>query len=89
MAEPWTTLVPLRVVEATRPPLNWPRATSYVLVTTRVARIASWGTDPDPKRRPSSVTALASARWPATEKAAAVLSVPPSATTPGTSATAR
>ena len=44
-----------RVVDATCPPVNCPRATSYVLVTTRVLRTASDGTLPAPKLSPSSV----------------------------------
>src|SRR5258705_58970 len=63
---------PPRVVAATSPPLNAPRDTSYVLVTTRVVRNPSCGTELVPMFRPSSVTAFASERSPATENAAAV-----------------
>src|SRR2546430_12210798 len=81
--DPCGTLVPLRVVDATSPPENWPRATSYVLVTTRVVRRASCGTFPEPNERPSSVMVLAVERWPATENAVLVESVSPIPTTPG------
>src|SRR5207248_2868099 len=64
--EPCGVFVPLRVVDATRPPENWPRATSKLFVTTRTARTASWGTSPEPSDMPSSVTLLAVGRWPAT-----------------------
>src|SRR2546425_7990779 len=53
------------------PPENWPRATSYALVTTRIERTASWGTLPEPNDRPSRVTLLAVGRCPATENAVA------------------
>jgi len=56
-----------------------------VLVTTRVLRIASCGTLPDPNERPSSVMLFAVVRCPATEKAASVVSVPAIPTTPGAS----
>ena len=52
---------------------------------TRVWRSASWGIDPLPNSRPSSVMALASGDRPATENDAAVLSVAPMGTTPGAS----
>ena len=77
--------MPPREVDATSPPVNCPRATSYVLVITRVLRTASAGTVP-PNDRPSSVTRFWSARWPATEKPAAVESLPASPTTPAESA---
>src|SRR5205823_5065695 len=83
--EPCGVLVPLRVVDATRPPENWPRATSKLFVTTRTARTASWGTSPEPSDMPSSVTLLAVGRWPATEKAAELVSPPAIASTPGAS----
>ncbi|MEZ4456664.1 MAG: hypothetical protein R2882_08970 [Gemmatimonadales bacterium] len=54
-------------------------------VITRVLRTASWGTEPPPKLRPSSVMLLAVGARPPTEKPAAVESVPESVTTPGTS----
>ena len=44
--DPCGMLVPLFVVDVTRPPENWPRATSYVVVITRVERSASCGTVP-------------------------------------------
>jgi hypothetical protein len=69
-------LVPPRVVVWITPPVNCPRAMSYVLVTTRVLRMASCGTAPAPNEMPSRVMLFWSARWPATEKLAAVLSVP-------------
>jgi len=56
-----------------------------VLVTTRVDRTASWGTLPEPNDIPSSVMSLAVVRWPATENAASVESVPAIPTTPGAS----
>ena len=54
-------------------------------MTTRVARTASWGTLPAPNDMPSRVMSLAVVRWPATEKAASVESVPAIPTTPGAS----
>ncbi len=83
--EPERSLVPPREVLATWPPVNWPRAMSYVLVITRVLRTASVGTVP-PNDRPSSVTRFWSARCPATEKPAAEVSEPDNPTTPGISA---
>src|SRR5213079_478598 len=80
--DPCGMFLPLRVVEATRPPENWPRAASWLLVTTRVERIASCGTLPPLRDRPSSVIAFAVGRWPATEKSASVESVAASARTP-------
>src|SRR5438309_4853600 len=80
---------PPRVVAATSPPLNAPRETSYVLVTTRVVRNPSCGTELVLMFRPSSVTALASERSPATENAAAVESVAPMPMTPGTRVASR
>src|SRR6185312_2655922 len=64
--EPSGTLVPPRVVDATRPPLNSPRATSYVLVMTCVDRSASSATAlwPDRMLRPSCVSAFAVGRSP-------------------------
>ena len=52
---------------------------------TRVDRVASEGSWVEPKLRPSSVTALASGRMPATEKPAAVVSEPMIETTEGDS----
>ncbi|HKV49853.1 MAG TPA: hypothetical protein VJO52_01525 [Gemmatimonadaceae bacterium] len=75
MTDPSGTFVPPRVVDATRAPENSPRATSYVLVTICVERIASCGTDPEPKLSPPSVTELAVGRRPATENWVPVESV--------------
>lgn len=72
-------------MDAIWPPENCPRVTSYVLVMTRVERIASDGTSVDPNDNPSSVTALASGRSPPTEKPAALVSEPPIETTCGDS----
>ena len=84
VSDPSGVLVPLLVVAVTRPPENWPRATSYVLVTTRVERNASAGTVPVvPNPIPSSVTLLAVVRWPATENALVVESLAVSGSTPG------
>ena len=79
------TFVPLRVVLATWPPVNCPRATSYVLVITRVLRTASDGTLPEPNDKPSSVIWFWSARCPAITNEFAVESDPPSRITPGAS----
>ena len=76
-------LVPPRVVEVTMPPQNCPRATSYALVTTRTERSASCGMLAVPRATPSSITALAAGRWPATENAVALESVPAMPITPG------
>jgi hypothetical protein len=76
-------LVPPRVVLATWPPENWPRATSKVLVMTRVPRTASCGKVVPPKVRPSRVTLFCDARWPATLKPDCVESLPRCWTTPG------
>src|SRR2546427_3941323 len=65
------------------PPENWPRATSYALVTTRIERTASWGTLPEPNDRPSRVTLLAVGRCPATENAVAGESLSRIPRTPG------
>ncbi|OLC73018.1 MAG: hypothetical protein AUH78_14835 [Gemmatimonadetes bacterium 13_1_40CM_4_69_8] len=83
MNAPCGTLVPLRVVEVTRPPENWPRATSQLFVTTRIERTASWGTLPVPNDRPSRVTLFAVGRCPATENAVAVESLSRIPRTPG------
>ena len=84
--DPAGAFVPLLVVVATRPPLNCPRATSYVLVMMRVVRVASCGIEPPPKVSPSSVMLFAVGRWPATENCVLVESVAPIGTTPGASA---
>ena len=81
--EPCGTLVPPRVVEAMSPPENWPRATSYALVTTRIERTASCGTLPEPNDRPSSVMLFPVGRCPATENAVAVESLSRIPRTPG------
>ena len=78
--------MPLFVDEAISPPLNCPFATSYVLVNTRVSRIASRGTVPAAYVRPSSEMWFCVARCPATEKLAVVVSVADVLTTPGVSA---
>jgi hypothetical protein len=75
-------LVPPRVVLATCPPENCPRATSNVLVMTRVPRTASCGKLAPPKLRPSRVVLFWLARWPATLNPLAVLSLPPWVMTP-------
>ena len=83
---PCTLFVPPRVVDATCPPVNCPRLTSYVLVITRVLRTASEGTLPDPKLNPSRVIWFWLVGWPPTENVAAVESVAEVPMTPGASA---